>query len=147
VIYNLAVLICGIIFGCGLTISNMINPNKVLNFLDITGNWDPSLALVMLSAVIVTWVGYKFVLTRSRPILTNKFYLPHKTKIDFRLVLGAALFGIGWGISGYCPGPGMTAIVLGSMDPIYFLIGLVLSMCLHQIIAIVFRQRPSERSH
>lgn len=137
-IYNFAVLICGIIFGCGLTISNMINPNKILNFLDITGNWDPSLALVMLSAVIVTWVGYKFALTRSRPILTNKFFLPEKTKIDFRLIFGSALFGIGWGISGYCPGPGITAIVLGSMDPVYFLIGLVLSLFTYQILSILF---------
>lgn len=137
-IYNFAVLICGIIFGCGLTISNMINPNKILNFLDITGNWDPSLALVMLSAVIVTWVGYKFTLTRSRPILTNKFFLPEKTKIDFRLIFGSALFGVGWGISGYCPGPGITAIVLGSMDPVYFLIGLVLSLFTYQILSILF---------
>ena len=136
-IYNFAVLICGIIFGCGLTISNMINPNKILNFLDITGNWDPSLALVMLSAVIVTWVGYKFALTRSMPILTNKFFLPEKTKIDFRLIFGSALFGIGWGISGYCPGPGITAIMLGSMDPIYFLIGLVLSLVTCQILSIL----------
>ena len=137
-IYNFAVLICGIIFGCGLTISNMINPNKILNFLDITGNWDPSLALVMLSAVIVTWVGYKFALTRSRPILANKFCLPKKTKIDFRLIFGSALFGIGWGISGYCPGPGITAIVLGSMDPVYFLIGLVLSLFTYRIFTILF---------
>lgn len=133
--YNLAVLICAIIFGCGLTISNMINPNKVLNFLDVTGNWDPSLALVMLSAVIVTWVGYKFTLSRSRPILTNKFSLPENTKIDFKLILGAALFGIGWGLSGYCPGPGITAIVLGSMDPVYFIVGLVLSKFAYQILS------------
>ena len=137
-IYNFAVLICGIIFGCGLTISNMINPNKILNFLDITGNWDPSLALVMLSAFIVTWIGFKFVLTRSRPVLTNKFFLPEKTKIDFRLIFGSALFGVGWGISGYCPGPGITAIVLGSMDPVYFLIGLVLSLFTYQILSILF---------
>lgn len=77
-IYNLVVLICGIIFGCGLTISNRINPNKVLNFLDITGNWDPSLALVMLNAVIVTWVGYKFALTRSRPYINKHFLFTPK---------------------------------------------------------------------
>lgn len=121
-------LMCGIIFGCGLAISNMINPIKILNFLDVTGNWDPSLALVMLSAVIVTWIGYRFVLARSKPVLANKFFLPQKKNIDLRLITGAAIFGIGWGLSGYCPGPGITALILGSMDPVYFIIGLVLSL-------------------
>jgi uncharacterized membrane protein YedE/YeeE len=129
-IYYSIILICGILFGCGLTISNMINPNKILNFLDITGNWDPSLLFVMLGAVMISWVGYQFILRLKRPILANKFYLPEKISLDAKLIIGAAIFGIGWGLAGYCPGPAITALGLGIMDAFYFVTGMIVSLLL-----------------
>lgn len=126
-------LICGLLFGCGLTISNMINPTKIQNFLDVTGNWDPSLAFVMFSALVVTWIGYKLVLRKQRPELTEKFFLPTKKSIDKPLILGSILFGIGWGLAGYCPGPAFTALGLGIMDAVYFVIGMILSLFIYPI--------------
>lgn len=119
-IYYALMFICGLIFGIGLTISNMVNPNKIINFLDVTGAWDPSLLLVMLGAVAVTWIGYKYVLKQSRALFSEKFFLPENTKIDLKLISGAAIFGIGWGLSGYCPGPAITALGLLSGDTLYF---------------------------
>lgn len=127
-IYNLMVLLCGFLFGCGLTISQLINPNKILNFLDISGNWDPSLLLVMLSAVTITAIGYRLVFKRVRPIFDDEFYLPKNKGINLTLILGSAIFGIGWGLSGYCPGPGITALALGYSDPVYFIFGFILSV-------------------
>lgn len=127
-IYNFSVFICGLIFGSGLTISEMINPNKILNFLDISGNFDPSLIIVMMSALLITALGYRLILRTHKPLLAEQFILPQKKTIDLKLLLGASLFGIGWGLSGYCPGPGITALVLGVMDPVYFMIGLLLSV-------------------
>lgn len=125
--------LCGLIFGCGLTISNMINPTKIQNFLDITGNWDPSLAFVMFSALVVTWIGYKVVLKKQRPELTENFFLPTKKLIDMPLILGSMLFGIGWGLAGYCPGPGIAALGLGMMDAVYFVIGMLVSLFIYPI--------------
>jgi len=131
----LAALLCGFIFGCGLTISMMINPNKIINFLDITGNWDPSLALVMLSAVTITWIGYHLVLRQTHPKFGNKFFIPEKKSIDLRLVLGAAIFGIGWGASGYCPGPAITALGLRIADAFYFITGMLISLFIYPLIS------------
>lgn len=131
--YNIAALVCGFLFGCGLTISNIIDPNKILNFLDFTGNWDPSLAFVMLGAVLVAWIGYRFVLRKSRPLLAEKFNLPERKCVDGRLIFGSAIFGIGWGLAGYCPGPAITAIGLGIMDAMYFVIGMIISSIIYQI--------------
>lgn len=136
--YNIATFLCGLVFGCGLTISNMINANKVLNFLDITGNWDPSLVFVMLSAVIVTWIGYRFVMARPQPKFTEKFILPENKSIDKKLLLGSALFGIGWGLAGYCPGPVITALGLGITDAVYFTIGMVISLFAYPLIIYVY---------
>lgn len=132
--YNVAALICGILFGFGLTISSLIDPNKIINFLDVTGNWDPSLACVMLSSVTTAWLGYRFVLKQTQPKLGEKFFLPTKQSIDIKLIVGAALFGIGWGIAGYCPGPGITALGLGIADPFYFLLGMIGSVVLFVIL-------------
>jgi uncharacterized membrane protein YedE/YeeE len=125
--------ICGLLFGCGLTISKMINPVKIQNFLDVTGSWDPSLAFVMFSALFVTWIGYKFVLKNQCPLLTENFVLPTKKSIDYSLILGSILFGIGWGSAGYCPGPGIAALGLGIMDAAYFVIGMILSAFIYPI--------------
>lgn len=134
--YCIVAFICGLIFGVGLTISNMIDPNKIMNFLDISGNWDPSLILVMISAVMVTGIGFRLVLRRKKPVLAHNFYMPTNNHIDLRLIFGAMLFGVGWGLSGYCPGPGITALVLGTLDPLYFVLGLILSLIAQRILRI-----------
>ncbi len=102
---NIIALVCGIFFGLGLSLSQMINPNKVIGFLDITGKWDPSLALVMIGALTITLTSFRLIIKRSQPILETGFHISQKTVIDRSLLLGAAIFGIGWGMSGYCPGP------------------------------------------
>lgn len=139
--YNLAALICGLLFGAGLTISQMINAIKVQNFLDITGNWDPSLALVMLSAVVVTWLGYRFVLHQQpHPKLAEKFSLPMKKSLDSKLIIGSAVFGIGWGLAGYCPGPAIAALGLGILDAFYFVLGMVVSLIGYPIITQLYKK-------
>lgn len=105
--------IIGLIFGTGIALSGMANPAKVLNFFDIAGAWDPSLLLVMGAALAVTAIGYFFVLRRDRPVLEAKFHLPTSRKIDLPLVAGSAIFGVGWGISGFCPGGAIPALGLG----------------------------------
>ncbi|MGX1098107.1 DUF6691 family protein [Amorphus sp. MBR-141] len=102
----------GMVFGVGLFVSGMADPAKVLSFLDLFGRWDPSLALVMGGAVVVTFVGYRGVARRKGPLLLERFDLPETRLIDGRLVAGAALFGIGWGIGGLCPGPAIVALPL-----------------------------------
>lgn len=124
---NIIALITGILFGLGLTISQLINPNKIINFLDIMGNWDPSVLLVMASALGITWLGYAYILKKSKPICSTEFSLPQKKSVDFILIVGSAIFGIGWGLAGYCPGPGLTAVGLGIPDAIYFVCGMILS--------------------
>jgi len=105
-------LLAGLVFGLGLVVSGMADPAKVLSFLDLFGAWDPSLALVMGGAVVVAFVGYRRVLRRKAPMLLERFDLPKTSLIDSRLILGAALFGVGWGIGGLCPGPAIVALPL-----------------------------------
>lgn len=102
----------GLLFGTGIVVSGMSNPAKVLNFFDFFGTWDPSLAFVMGSALAVTAIGYRFVLRRPRPVLDVRFHMPPSQKIDGTLVAGAAVFGIGWGITGFCPGGAIPALGL-----------------------------------
>ncbi|HZY33614.1 MAG TPA: DUF6691 family protein, partial [Rhodanobacter sp.] len=97
----------GLLFGLGLSLGGMTQPAVVLGFLDIFGAWDPRLVFVMAGAVLTTAVGYRLVLRRPRPLLAERFQWPTSRRIDVRLVGGAALFGIGWGIAGYCPGPAL----------------------------------------
>ena len=104
----------GLLFGVGLVVSGMSDPAKVLNFLDLFGTWDPSLAFVMGGGVLVAFVGYRIVLGRPRPLLAAGFSLPMRKDIDRPLVLGAAIFGIGWGLGGFCPGPALTALGLAA---------------------------------
>jgi uncharacterized membrane protein YedE/YeeE len=126
--------IAGLVFGIGLVISGMANPAKVQNFLDIAGSWDPSLAFVMGAAVLVTFVGYRVAFRRQRPVIADSFGLPTKTHIDGRLLLGAAIFGVGWGLGGYCPGPALTALPLLAEGTLVFvpamLVGLFLARAL-----------------
>ena len=113
-------LIAGLIFGLGLLISGMANPAKVQNFLDLAGAFDPSLIFVMVGAVAVTLVGYRLVLRRAKPVLAEQFHLPAVRAIDARLVSGAALFGVGWGLSGFCPGPAITSLALLAKGTLVF---------------------------
>jgi uncharacterized protein len=106
----LIALISGIVFGIGLTIADMTNPAKVQNFLDIVGSWDPSLIFVMGGGVIVAFIGFRLIRMRQRPLLAEQFYFPTAERIDGRLIAGSALFGIGWGLSGFCPGPAIAGL-------------------------------------
>jgi len=119
-------LISGAIFGAGLVISEMVNPVKVQDFLDPFGNWDASLAFVMGGAVAVTLFTSRFIMKRKNPIFADRFYMAVKTSIDGRLILGASLFGIGWGLSGYCPGPGIINAMINSAEAMVFLPALVI---------------------
>lgn len=113
-------LLIGLLFGIGLVVSGMADPAKVLNFLDLSGAWDPSLAFVMGGAIVVTFVGYRLVLRRGRPVMGDAFHLPTKTRIDRRLLGGAIIFGVGWGLGGFCPGPALTALGLGQPGTLVF---------------------------
>jgi uncharacterized membrane protein YedE/YeeE len=128
--------IAGLLFGLGLLISGMANPAKVQNFLDLAGTFDPSLIFVMLGAVVVTFVGYRLVFRRPRPLLAERFFVPTVKDIDGRLTIGAALFGIGWGLSGFCPGPAFTSLPLLAKGTLIFvpamLVGIGLARLLMQ---------------
>ena len=132
---NLVALVSGLLFGLGLSVSQMIDRDRVLGFLDITGNWDSTLLFVLGGAVGVTVIAFRFVLRLPRPIWGDKFYLPTRKELDQPLILGAAIFGIGWGIAGYCPGPGLTAVVIDGVNPIIFLLALVLGSFLYDLSA------------
>lgn len=124
----------GLLFGIGLLVSGMANPAKVQNFLDLAGIWDPSLAFVMAGAVATTYVGYRFVLQRPRPLLAERFALPRASDIDASLVIGAALFGIGWGLSGYCPGPAITALPLLAKGTLVFVPSMIAGIALARLL-------------
>ncbi len=120
--------IASLLFGLGLIVSGLANPAKVQSFLDVAGNWDPSLALTMSTAVIVTGLGYRLVFKRKRPVLADAFQLPAASAIDTKLLLGAALFGVGWGLVGYCPGPALVALSLGNPGTIFFVVAMLAGM-------------------
>lgn len=121
-------LLLGLLFGVGLIVSGMANPAKVLNFLDVFGTWDPSLAFVMGGAVLVAFIGFRFVLARGRPVFDTTFHLPTKRDIDNPLVLGAALFGIGWGLGGFCPGPAFASLGVGATGTYVFVPAMLVGM-------------------
>lgn len=115
---NLVALLSGIIFGLGLALSQMVDPNKVINFLDVTGNWDPSLAFVMMGALAVSMLSFRFILKRSAPLLESGFHVSRQALISRPLLIGAGLFGMGWGMTGYCPGPAVASLGLFSVEGI-----------------------------
>ena len=121
---NISALIAGTVFGFGLIVSGMSNPDKVMNFLNVIGQWDPSLLFVLGGAVITTFIGYRFVLKRKTPILDSEFFLPTNTVVDKKLLIGAALFGAGWGMTGLCPGPAITGLAFGVLEPVVFIISM-----------------------
>ena len=123
-------LLCGLVFGTGLAVSGMTDTAKVLGFLDLFGHWVPDLAFVMGGAVCVTLVAFRFVLRRKQPLLAADFSLPLNTAIDGRLLGGAAIFGIGWGSYGYCPGPALSALVYLDGKTLLFVIAMLVGMLL-----------------
>lgn len=124
----------GLIFAIGLAISGMTQPGKVTAFLDIFGNWDPSLAFVMMGAIAVHAVLYRVIRQRPTPLLAPTFAIPTRSDLDLRLVGGAALFGIGWGLGGFCPGPAVTSLVSGNASVITFVVAMVVGMFLYKLV-------------
>jgi len=127
--------LAGALFGAGLVISELSNPVKVLAFLDVTGEWDPSLLVLMGTAVLVTAIGYRLVTRRAQPLFEPRFYLPDATALTPQLILGAALFGIGWGIAGYCPGPAMTGLVFAVAEPWWFVGAMLIGFGWHRSVS------------
>jgi hypothetical protein len=128
---RLAALASGVLFGVGLAISGMTLPAKVLGFLDVAGDWDPSLALVMAGAITVHFLGARLALGRAAPLFDASFHLPTRRDVDARLVGGAALFGVGWGLAGYCPGPALVSLVTGALPVVVFVATMAAGMILH----------------
>ena len=125
---SLAAFLAGLIFGLGLVVSRMIDPAKVLGFLDIAGNWDPSLALVMIGAIPVAAIGFRTTRARETPMLDTQFHGSTRTRVDTGLIIGSTLFGIGWGLVGYCPGPALTSLSLGRWQSFVFVAAMLAGM-------------------
>lgn len=134
----------GLVFGTGIALSGMANPAKVLNFFDIAGTWDPSLALVMASALLVTAIGYRFVLKRDKPVVEARFHLPTGRKLDLPLVAGSAIFGVGWGISGFCPGGAIPALGLGEPTAWIFVGTMLAGIFTARTIRLALEQRATK---
>ena len=129
----LSALFCGIVFGLGLCVSQMMNPQKVLGFLDVVGVWDPSLALVMAGALAIAGGFWGLIVRRTSPVLEAEFQVAKVTSIDKPLIVGAAIFGIGWGLSGFCPGPAIAALSLGILENYVFTAAMLTGMWIFQL--------------
>lgn len=125
--------VSGLLFALGLGISGMTHPSKVLGFLDFAGDWDPSLALVMGGGVLVNLVFFQLALRRGAPLLATSFSLPTQTRVDAALVGGSALFGIGWGLGGFCPGPAFVSAVTGAAPVVAFVVAMLASMAVFDL--------------
>lgn len=130
---SLAGLLVGLIFGAGLALSDMANPARVQAFLDVPGAWDPTLAFVMAAALIPSAIAYLIRRRMNGPLLEGRFSIPESRVVDRPLLLGAALFGIGWGLVGFCPGPALAALVLGAWQPWLFVFAMLAGMALHRL--------------
>ena len=127
----LAALVSGLVFGLGLAVSGMMNPAKVIGFLDVAGDWDPTLIFVMVGALLVAVPAYRFIPRRGRPVLEEGFSLPKGRSVDRPLVLGSGLFGVGWGLVGFCPGPAVAALGTGLAPVFAFVAAMLAGMALH----------------
>lgn len=142
---SIAALAAGLLFGAGLAISDMINPARVQAFLDVAGAWDPTLAFVMVGAVLASAVGYAVSRRRRTPLLGAKFFIPENRQLDSQLIGGAALFGIGWGLVGYCPGPAVAGLVFGMWQSWLFVAAMIGGMMLQRLAAAPrLRHAPSQ---
>ena len=129
---SLASLFLGALFGVGLMVSGMMQPQKVQDFLDFTGSWDPSLALVMGGAFLVSALAFPLIVRRKVPLIGHKFHLPTARDLDAKLIIGSALFGIGWGLGGFCPGPAIVGVATGSTSALLFALAMLVGMALHR---------------
>ena len=128
-------LFAGALFGLGLAVSGMVDPQKVIGFLDVAGAWDPTLAFVMGGALLVVVPAFRLILKRPRPVLADEFELPTKKDVDARLLGGSALFGVGWGLSGFCPGPAVTALATGLTPVFAFVVAMIAGMAIYKWIS------------
>ena len=124
--------VAGSLFGLGLSVSRMIDPAKVLGFLDVAGNWDPSLALVMAGALTVMAIAYRIAKGRGAPLFSNAFNIPTRRDIDSRLAAGATIFGVGWGLVGFCPGPAISGLALGRYEVFVFVLAMLAGMAVQR---------------
>ena len=138
--FVLTSLLTGLVFGLGLIVSGMANPAKVLGFLDVGGAWDPSLALVMAGAIAVGFVAFFFAKNRTLSLMGAEMKLPTASPIDRRLMMGSTLFGIGWGIAGFCPGPGLVALGMGESKALVFVAAMLLGMVVFKLLEL---RRPA----
>lgn len=129
----LSAFVAGLVFGLGLLLSGMADPSKVIAFLDLAGAWDPSLGFVMGGAIIVASIGFFFASKRSRAVLGDVMRMPTATRINRRLVLGSLVFGAGWGLAGYCPGPVVASLLSGRSEPLIFVIAMLAGMTLYEL--------------
>ena len=123
----------GLIFGLGLIVSGMADPSKVIGFLDLAGKWDPSLAFVMVGAIGVSVIAFRLAGKRAEPMLGGAFHLPTATRIDRRLVVGSVVFGVGWGLAGFCPAPAVVAYGAGYFKAVVFVLAMVAGMAIYEI--------------
>lgn len=121
----------GAVFGIGLSLSGMLDPARVQGFLDVFGAWDPSLAFVLGGAITIAMIGMALMRRMARPMLDTVFHLPTATKIDARLIIGSGIFGVGWGLAGFCPGPALSALSLGLIPVVVFVVAMVIGMVAH----------------
>ncbi|RTY19792.1 YeeE/YedE family protein [Stenotrophomonas geniculata] len=131
---RLAALLCGLLFGAGLVIGDMVNPARVLAFLDVLGDWDPSLAWVMVGALLPSTFAYRWVRRRQKPLFAGEFHLPTARDLDRPLLIGSALFGMGWGLAGVCPGPSIALLGTTSPYALAFFFAMVAGMLMHALL-------------
>lgn len=136
----------GLVFGIGIAISGMANPAKVLNFFDVAGTWDPSLAFVMGGALIVSFIGYRVVLKRPGPVLADRFQVPTRRDLDLPLIGGSAVFGIGWGIAGFCPGGALPALGTGRSEVFIFVAALIAGIFAAKLLKNSFANRSEAQA-
>ncbi len=130
----IAAFVVGLTFAIGLVISGMTQPQKVIGFLDLFGQWDPSLIFVMVGAIAVHFVTYKLIRRRSSPLLDEKWHVPTKKEITPALVIGSVLFGAGWALGGFCPGPAITSLAAGQKQTLIFVVAMLLGMALFRVV-------------
>lgn len=140
----IAALMTGIIFGAGLALSDMVNPARVLAFLDLFGAWDPTLAFVMGGALVPSAIAYVITRRMPKPLFHAAFHIPENRAVDRQLLVGGAIFGIGWGLVGYCPGPALAGLVLGAWQTWLFAAAMLVGMWLHSVTDLsIFRGKSS----
>lgn len=136
-------LVVGIIFGAGLAMSDMVNPARVQAFLDVAGAWDPTLMFVMGAALVPSAIAYLMRRRMNRPLLGERFSIPESPTIDRQLLIGAGMFGIGWGLAGFCPGPALAGLVLGAWQPWLFVVAMLAGMTLHHLFTAIRAPTPA----